>query len=170
MNSVFTWRGFHLASYLPTADKSLLWDTFILVTDCMLLGSWTLNECKLPEMWSTDQKALCVQVVAVFTSPKDNSPLWTFTPLKRQHAACFHYFVKFIIPWPWKVRCKDSETSSSHFSQCFPVSPSLQTHCCHDHWSTQVPSCWQGLVVQAPSSLGHLKKIRKADVKKSAHI
>lgn len=101
MNSMFMWRGFRLPSYLPIAGKSLLWDPFILVTDYMLLGSRTLNECKLPEMWYTDQKTFCIQVVAIFSSRKGNCPLWTFKLLKRQHAACFHYFIKFIITWPW---------------------------------------------------------------------
>lgn len=48
----------------------------------MLLGNWTLTECKLPEMRSTDQKTLCIQVLAIFSSQKDNSPLWTFSYLR----------------------------------------------------------------------------------------
>lgn len=68
------------------------------------------------------------------------------------------------------IKEENSKTFSIHFSQCFPVSPSLQWHCCHDQWSTQVPPCWQGLVVQAPSSLGHLKQMRKEDAEEQAQI
>lgn len=45
----------------------------------------------------------------------------------------------------------------SHFSQNLPVKPSTHWHCCQDQWSKQVPPCLQGLAVQAPSSLGHLR-------------
>lgn len=47
-----------------------------------------------------------------------------------------------------------------HFSQNLPVKPSTHWHCCQDQWSKQVPPCLQGLVVQAPSSLGHLQTQR----------
>lgn len=55
----------------------------------------------------------------------------------------------------------------SHFSQNLPVKPSTQRHCCQDQRSRQVPPCLQGLAVQAPSSLGHLRThkptIRQSD-------
>lgn len=55
----------------------------------------------------------------------------------------------------------------SHFSQNVPVKPSTHWHCCQDQWSKQVPPCLQGLAVQAPSSLGHLRThkptIRRSD-------
>lgn len=55
----------------------------------------------------------------------------------------------------------------SHFSQNVPVKPSTHWHCCQDQWSKQVPPCLQGLAVQAPSSLGHLRThkptIRQSD-------
>lgn len=103
--------------------------------------------------------------------------------LRGRHVTCFHYFIKFITLCPWKktlnsnqfnhiVRYRlkrKSETPSIHFSQCFPVSPSLQWHCCHDQWSTHVPPCWQGLVVQAPSNRGHLKQIREEDTEVPAY-